>query len=214
MIAIASCLNSMRQRDDADGPPPEVDHVDRLLDTGLAMVHELLMAGERRSPAAWVDVNRLLEEVDGIVSSIVGSDVTVRTSLGAGESRVYARRADLERILLNVVFNAAAAMPSGGALLIETSTTPAMTEECRTAAAGTLRVTIRDTGRGMSDDQRRTAINPYARPRPDGTGLGLACVAAIIQRLGGTMAIDSAKGSGTVVSIALPLSPPSQQQIH
>ena len=57
-------------------------------------------------------------------------------------------------------------------------------------------------------------MNPYARPRPDGTGLGLACVAAIIQRLGGTIGIDGAGGGGTVVTIALPLSPPSHQQIH
>ena len=59
--------------------------------------------------------------------------------LAKGESRVYARQVDLDRILLNVVCNAAAAMPSGGVLVIETAhlppgpTTPRATRMRRSA---------------------------------------------------------------------------------
>jgi signal transduction histidine kinase len=180
------------------------------------MLEEVLVSSALREPPKGVDVNALLQDFDPIAKTIVGSDVTMRTTLGARESRVHAQRVDLERILLNLVFNGAAAMPGGGALVIETSVSePSHDSSMLDPAApfGVLHVTIRDTGRGMSDRQLANAFNPSARPRPDGTGLGLACVALIILRLGGTMAIDSDE-DGTIVKIELPLSPAGCHQIH
>jgi signal transduction histidine kinase len=177
---------------------------------------DLLVSSALRPPTTHVDVNCLLEHLEAIVSTIVGSDVTVQTTLGASESRVCAQRVDIERILLNLVFNAAAAMPSGGKLVIKTSVTEPDPNEVSTNPAapfGDLHLTISDTGRGMSDRALASAINPLARPRPDGTGLGLACVTLIITRLGGTLGIESREDGGTVVSIALPLSP-GRNQIH
>jgi signal transduction histidine kinase len=213
LIALAACLESLR-RPDGKPLPQEFAFIDRLLEVGFAIVDELLMSGEHRSAATHVDVNRLLEETDAIVSTIVGSDITVRTTLGESESRIYARRGDIERILLNLVFNAAAAMPYGGELLIETSASDPAPSETARAPFGDLRLAISDTGRGMSDVELARAINPSARPRPDGTGLGLACVALIVHRLGGRLGINNRKDGGTVVTVSLPLSPPASHKIH
>jgi signal transduction histidine kinase len=217
LIAISSCLESLRHRAEETPLPQEIDLVGRLLETGFAIIDELLVNSELRSPTSHVDVNALLTDLDAILTTIVGAGVSVRTLLGASESMVYARRVDIERILLNLVFNAAAAMPAGGTLSIETSAADPAADEIwtnPTSPSGDLRLTISDTGRGMSDCQLANAIKPLARPRPDGTGLGLACVALIISRLGGSFGIESRQGNGTVVSIALPLWPPTKGQIH
>jgi signal transduction histidine kinase len=118
--------------------------------------------------------------------------------------------------MLNLVFNAVASMRSGGALSIETDVTPSPLSEKWSGAAptfGDLRLTIRDTGRGMTELELAKAMNPMAKPREDGTGLGLASILLILTRLGGTLSIDSQPDRGTAVTILLPLLP-SGHQIH
>ena len=139
-----------------------------------------------------------------VLATIVGPGIDVRTKLGTGNTRVYAQPADIERILLNVAFNAAAAMPSGGSLLIDTEVIE-NTTGAADSPSGNLLLTIRDTGHGMSEAQLQRVIDPLVKPRLDGTGLGLACVSLILTRLGGRVTIESRRYNGTLVSILLPL---------
>jgi signal transduction histidine kinase len=218
LAAIASCLQTLRQRNEGHPVPKEVDHIGRLLETGFSVLEELLVSAAVRPDAPYVEINPLLGGLDEVVTTIVGPDVTVRTSLGAAESRVYGRKVDIERILLNVVFNAVAAMPSGGALSIETELTKSSPDnQTWTNPAtpfGSLRLTIRDNGRGMSDAELATAMDPMAKPRLDGSGLGLASVLLILTRLGGTVSIESQPGKGTAIVIVLPLSPSLSTHVH
>jgi signal transduction histidine kinase len=215
LLAIANCLETMRERVKGAPLPTEVEHIARLLETGVAITDELLVSRSLHPAAPFVEVNRLLEGLDGVVGTIVGADVALRTKLGAPESRVYAQPLDLERILLNAVFNAAAAMPTGGALLIETNVAPtAAGASADTAPFGNLRLTIRDTGCGIPESQLAEVIDPMAKPRQDGSGLGLASIALILTRIGGSFSIESRPNEGTVVSIALPLWPGHGTQPH
>jgi len=216
LAAIASCLEMLRKQYEGQPMPHEVDNISRFVDSGFAMVDELLVSGALRPSAPFVDVNTLLEDFDPALSTVAGSDIKLQTTLVAPESRIYGQRVDIERILLNLVFNAVAAMPGGGALSIETDVTQSPLNEKWSGATppfGNLRLTIRDTGRGMSDSELEKAMNPMAKPRQDGTGLGLACILLILTRLGGTLSIDSRPESGTAVTILLPLSP-AGHQIH
>jgi signal transduction histidine kinase len=217
LAAIAACLETLKERTEGSPVPQEFDHIRRFLDTGFSVADELLVSPTLPPPASLVDVNALLENIDAAMGSVAGADVSVRTKLGAMDSRVYGRAVDIERMLLNVVFNAIAAMPSGGGLSIETAVTQSTTGEAWTGAAapfGNLRLTLRDTGRGMSDAELAAIMNPLARPRQDGTGLGLASVLLILTRLGGTITIDSRPDGGTEVAISLPLAPAAGTQIH
>jgi two-component system cell cycle sensor histidine kinase/response regulator CckA len=217
LTAVATCLDAMRNTSDAPTPPHELRVAEQLLGIGLAIIDELVVSSERRSPMTHVEVNRLLDELDDVVRLMVGPQVTVRKALTATESRVYARRVDLERIVLNLVLNAAAAMPEGGVLTIDTTASaPHPTEEWTDPAApfGEFRLTIGDTGRGMSGRELECVNNPFARARPDGTGLGLACVSLILTRLDGAIEIDSRPGAGTVAAVLLPLAPPGGNQVH
>jgi len=99
----------------------------------------------------------------------------------------------LRQIIWNLSRNALQAMPDGGELEI-------------TAVRRNGRVVLRwrDTGVGMTEAVRRQAFEPFVTTRPGGTGLGLAVVYAAVAEHGGTIAIDSTLGGGTVVTVELP----------
>ena len=194
--------------------PHGVDHISRLIESGFAICEELLVSRTFHPSEPFVDVNDLLEGLDPVFSAVAGPRVKLQTTLVAPESRVYGQRVDIERIMFNLLFNAVAAMPAGGALSIDTDIVhPASGDDKWTGAVpqfGSLQLTIKDSGRGMSELELAKAMNPMAKPRQDGSGLGLACILLILTRLGGTASIDSAPGQGTVVKILLPLSPSTQ----
>ncbi len=100
----------------------------------------------------------------------------------------------LRQVFWNLARNSVQAMPTGGRLEI--------TAEARGGAA-VLR--WRDTGRGMSEEIRNRAFEPFVTGRSDGTGLGLAVVYAAVQEHGGSVDLDSAPGRGTTVTIELPM---------
>jgi signal transduction histidine kinase len=211
LMSIAACLSALHQRSAQPSLAPELDQANRLLDTARALIDERLVSRSLQPLAPYVDVNALLRDLDAVLATIVGPGISVRTKLGTGDTRIYAQRADIERILLNVAFNAAAAMPAGGSLLIDTEVIEKTTGG-KDSSHGKLRLTIRDTGRGMSEAELQRVIDPLAQPKLDGTGLGLACVSLILTRLGGQLAIESRQSHGTLVSILFPLA--DDHQIH
>jgi signal transduction histidine kinase len=93
----------------------------------------------------------------------------------------------------NLARNALEAMPDGGTLTI--------TGENHT---GTLVLTFRDTGVGMSEDVRKHAFEPFVTSTPGGTGLGLAVVYNVVEQHNGTIEIDSTPGAGTTLTIEMP----------
>ncbi|MCU0232981.1 MAG: ATP-binding protein [Thermoanaerobaculales bacterium] len=100
----------------------------------------------------------------------------------------------LRQIFWNLSRNALQAMPDGGELTIAGE-----------RRGGSVVLRWRDSGTGMTEDVRRQAFEPFVTTRPGGTGLGLAVVYAAVAEHGGTVAIDSAPGRGTIVTVELPV---------
>ena len=111
--------------------------------------------------------------------------------------------AQLEQAFLNLILNAAEAMPGGGALTI----TSRLEEPSRPGSSSTrVAVDFRDTGPGMSAEQRRRAFTSVlSTTKAKGTGLGLAIVKRVVETHQGSIHIRSRPGHGTTVSVILPL---------
>lgn len=87
--------------------------------------------------------------------------------------------------------------------------TPVVT--CRLAREGAYwRASIRDNGRGISEEQQKTLFEPFTRfgdehpDNPPGSGLGLSFVMAVVKRHGGTIGVESALGEGSMFDVRLP----------
>jgi two-component system sensor histidine kinase PilS (NtrC family) len=110
----------------------------------------------------------------------------------------------LEQVLWNLLVNAAEAMPGGGIIDISACGPLPYPEFAMEQAT---RITVRDSGVGMTEDERKLIFEPFFTTKQGGTGLGLATVYRIIEAHGGRILVDSAKGEGTSFTVLLPVVP-------
>ncbi|KRG84338.1 hypothetical protein ABB34_09425 [Stenotrophomonas daejeonensis] len=114
--------------------------------------------------------------------------------------RIHFDPAQLELVLLSLAANAQQAMPEGGSFRLVLSC-PAPGDE--------LHVEVRDSGHGMSEDVRRRCLEPFftTKPSGQGTGLGLAVAANLVEAGGGRITVESAPGQGACFHLWLPARP-------
>ena len=126
-------------------------------------------------------------------ASEVGVRLEKGESLGAG-LMVKADPDELQRALVNLVSNAIEASSDGGLIKGEVSLDGAM-----------VRITLEDSGRGISEDVGSRLFEPYFTTRSSGTGLGLAIVRRIVEDLGGAVSVTNREdGPGARAVIQLP----------
>ncbi len=142
-----------------------------------------------------------LERVVGDVAALVdhkardqGIVLSVRTEPGLPE--LQADPELLKTCFLNLMINAADAMPAGGELQVSVG---------RDAGdPTTLAVLVRDTGHGMTPDEIRSAFEPYFSTKETGLGLGLALTRKIVEDHGGSIELVSEPGRGATARVRLP----------
>ena len=99
----------------------------------------------------------------------------------------------LHRALSNLVLNAIDALPQGGEIIVSTKT---LRDE--------VRVSVSDTGSGLTQEECARLFTPYYTTKQHGTGLGLAIVQSVVSDHGGKISVESTKQSGTTFTIELP----------
>lgn len=112
-----------------------------------------------------------------------------------------------EAALLNLIINARDATPDGGAIALSTKQVKLSENEVDELPAGHyVKVTVRDTGNGMSPEVAAQAVEPFFTTKEvgKGTGLGLSQVYGTIKQFGGKMEIETEVNKGTAVSLFLP----------
>lgn len=158
------------------------------------------------------DLNDLVNGAAALLMGVAGERVTVDTS--ALDENLWETAIDVgetERVLVNLVINAAQAMPDGGTLRIETANvTVEHTDSPESGLIGLagpgryVSLSVQDTGAGMSDEVKARAFEPAFTTKSRGTGRGLATVARIVLHSGGHIRLESSPGVGTTVSVILP----------
>ncbi len=188
------------------GTMPAIEDVEAIRTAGERArdVTRQLLSFARRHPTDPVplDLREVLRENERMLRRLLPETIAIETALPPAIPRVMADPGQVQQVIVNLAVNARDAMPRGGTLSFELVDRPAASAASRRE----VRLVVRDTGEGMTDEVRAHAFEPFftTRPQGQGTGLGLATVYGIVTQCDGRIALESAPGRGTTVTIDLP----------
>ena len=197
-----NCVNILSRRpDDADLVRKYVP----LLDTGLnrisATIQSLLgeLRGDTRMHACEMGC---LGDLEGMVRAEIGErPVVLEWAVGTRDLAGLAISCTcphLHQIVLNLTRNALAVMPEGGRLAVATE-----------QVGGMVAVSVTDSGPGLDAKAQAQLFEPFYTTSPKGHGLGLWITYSLIQRMGGSIRVDSAPGKGACFTVTLPTVTPA-----
>jgi protein-histidine pros-kinase len=186
----------------------ERDSVDHILRAGahlLELINEVLdisriEAGRLTLSMEPVMLDELLKETEDLVRPLAQErGVRIEESPRPRGLHVMADQQRLRQVLLNLLTNAVKYNRPNG--LVDIS--------CESTGGGAMRISIRDTGSGMTADELGRLFTPFERldaeqSGVEGTGLGLALSKRLVEVMDGTMGVDSVKGEGSTFWIELP----------
>jgi PAS domain S-box-containing protein len=142
-----------------------------------------------------VSLNEVLAQGLTFMESLFGATrVRVRTEFDDALPAIEADEGQLWQAILNLVRNALEAMPDGGTLVVSTA-----------RRGSNVILTVRDTGKGMNEQERQQIFKPFFSTKSSGTGLGLPLTQQIIAEHGGSIRCESTPNKGTMFVIELPL---------
>ena len=154
------------------------------------------------------DVNALVMEAETLIAKrLRENSVRIEKELLPTLPLIRASADQLKQVLLNLFLNATEAMPKGGRLIVATQTGGG--GELDTYSADVIRIDVRDTGTGISEETVARIFEPFFSTKMEkGTGLGLWVSHGIVQAHGGTLKVRSRSGQGTTFTITLPIAGP------
>ena len=190
---------------------PLVEMIRTAGERGAELTRHLLAFARRQAlEPRTVRPNELIDGMHNLLQRTLGENIELAVEHASDVSMVSVDPAQFESALLNLCINARDAMSDGGRLLVETGNVildQDYAEQRGDVAPGAyVRISVSDTGTGMSAADVARAFDPFftTKPRGKGTGLGLSMVYGFTKQSGGHVAIYSELGHGTVVNLYLP----------
>jgi two-component system, NtrC family, sensor kinase len=171
-------------------------HVDRV----KKVTHRLLGFARRMEPSVEkVLINHVLEECVGFLENEARyQNIAIQKELAADLPMVSSDASQLQQVFLNILNNAIDAIGKNGTITLKTLHLP----ESQQVA-----IKISDTGPGMSQETVEKIFDPFFTTKEvgKGTGLGLSISYSIVEKLGGSIFVNSTPGEGTTFTIKLPV---------
>jgi PAS domain S-box-containing protein len=162
------------------------------------IAHGLLsFARESSGERGQVDLNQVVEETLLLMEKEIGkADITIRRALTLGLPPVHGDVNALQQVVMNLLTNARDALGRGGEISLQTGLVfghPKM-----------IRLTVGDTGPGISADVLPRIFDPFYTTKPEGTGLGLSISYGIVRDHKGTIEVESSPGRGVTFTLTFP----------
>ena len=192
------------------------DYVSKILSSSnhlLSLINDILdmsriESGKVSLEETEVDLKEVFEDIRTIVSTQVSAkqlDLSISTS-GLRNTLVYCDKVRLSQVILNLVSNALKFTPPGGKVFVT-----ALQKENAPDGMGIFRISVKDTGIGMSPEFAQRIFEPFERERTStvsriqGTGLGMSIAKSIMDIMGGTIELITEEGVGSEFIMTLKL---------
>ena len=211
LLAVEFSAYLLLDGDSPTGRAQAGESIRAAVEQGTSLTRQLLGYSRREfSVAEPVDVNETIAALGHWVRRLLGTRIVVSLCLGDDLGLVGIGRGRLEQVMMNLIINARDAMPNGGALTIRTA--DEWLDESSAVAAGLetgryTTVSVSDTGDGIDGKTLARIWEPFFTTKPAGlgTGLGLPTVRELIEAQDGAVVVETARESGTVFRISLPV---------
>jgi two-component system, cell cycle sensor histidine kinase and response regulator CckA len=176
-----------------------------------ALTRQLLAYGRKQilQPET-IDLNAMLAGMESTLQHLAGRNVDVRIVPAPGLKAVKMDPGQMEQVIVNIVMNAAAVMPNGGKLTLETANTTLDQDyagQFQDLKAGEyVMLAITDTGPGISPEVRKHLFEPFFSTKGvgEGSGLGLATCYGILKQSGGHINVYSEPARGATFKVYMP----------
>ena len=182
----------------------------RAAEQGSELVKRLLAFARRQQLQPQpVEIEALQEAVSDLLTHTLGGLVHIEWKVEASVWDAFADQAQLELALMNLIINARDAMPSGGTVTVSVSNEQAPAESLPGLSGDYLRISVTDTGTGISPENLEKVMEPFftTKEQGKGSGLGLSMVYGFAKQSNGAFQLRSELGQGTVAELWLPRAP-------
>ena len=191
----------------------ELDEIRAAAERAAALTRPLLATSRPTGVAdrKVISLNDVIGSMAKVWPRLLGAAFDVTVTLDPSARPVISDSGQLGQVLMNLVVNARDAMPSGGALAIETHDTVCVETAAPGIPPGRYAVLeVRDSGVGMAPETLKHLFEPFftTKAKDKGTGLGLSIVQTIAREAGGQVRVSSAPGEGTRVLVYFPCAMP------
>jgi two-component system NtrC family sensor kinase len=168
------------------------------------VVHNMLGYARRMEPRLEdVDVNQTVNQTVDILENFArGNNIDIQTDLAENLPIIAGDQAQLQQVILNLMNNAIDAIGKDGTISVRS-----------TADKSEIRLTIADSGPGIPESMQKKIFDPFftTKSTGKGTGLGLWISYSIIEKMGGTLSLQSREGKGAAFTITLPIVQPAKK---
>ncbi|MDB5838651.1 MAG: hybrid sensor histidine kinase/response regulator [Herminiimonas sp.] len=204
---ISSGLEVLPLKTEDPGDLKIVDSMRRAVDRGATLTQQLLsFARQQPLHPEKCNLNKVINGFEAVLRRAGNSTITFDVKLAPDLNTVLVDAPRFETALLNLVVNGRDAMPNGGAITVATSNVAVADQQVSGLAAGNyVKVSVSDTGHGMTPDVMARAFEPFFTTKEvgKGTGLGLSQVYGFMTQSGGGVEVVSTAGHGTTISLYL-----------